>query len=94
MTRDWQDYIKDRIARSERASETAMCEAIKQKLDQQERAVMKAIAQVMVDEERQREGLQRRIETLERELAEMRDRETTRRLRAVPSTPPDAAMIA
>ena len=65
---------------------------IKDQLDKRERATMKAIAQVVVDEERQREGLQRRIETLEAEIAELRDRELGRRLRAVPSPP--SALIA
>ena len=37
--------------------------------------------------------LEKRCAALEAELAEMRDRETTRRLRAVPSSPP-AALIA
>ena len=38
-------------------------------------------------------ALEKRCAALEAEVRELRDRETTRRLRAVPSTPPDA-MIA
>jgi hypothetical protein len=35
-------------------------------------------------------ALEKRCADLERELSEMKDRETTRRLRAVPPSPPDA----
>ena len=62
---------------------------IRQQLDRQERAMMKAIAQVVIEEERAREALGERVKALEAEVAELRDRETTRRLRAVPSTPPE-----
>jgi hypothetical protein len=54
---------------------------------------MKAVAQVVVDEERAREALQRRIEQLEREISELNGRDIDRRLRAVPSAPPES-MIA
>jgi hypothetical protein len=81
MTRDWQNYIKDQIARSERASEVAMCGAIKQALDARERAVMKAVAQIVVAEERAREALAERVKALEAEIATLRG---ARGLRAVP----------
>lgn len=66
---------------------------IRAQLDAQQRAMMKAVAQVVVDEERAREALQRRIEQLEREISELKGRDIDRRLRAVPSAPPES-MIA
>ena len=37
-------------------------------------------------------ALEKRCAQLESEIRELKDRETTRRLRAVPSTPPDATI--
>lgn len=64
---------------------------IREQLDARERAMRRAVAQVVVEEERAREALERRCERLETELAELRNRldqeRGARGLRAVPSTP-------
>ena len=69
---------------------------IRQQLDKRDRAMTRAIATALVDEERQREALERRCAALETELAELRNRLDQERgqrgLRAVPSSP--AALIA
>ena len=57
---------------------------ITRQLDRHERHVLRAVAQVVVDEERQREALERRCAALETEIAEF-DQERSPRLRAVPT---------
>ena len=59
---------------------------ITRQLDRHERHVLRAVAQVVVDEERQREALERRCAALETEIAEF-DQERSPRLRAVPTAP-------
>jgi hypothetical protein len=57
---------------------------IKQQIDRQERCTMRAVAQVVVEEERQREALGERVKALEADLAELRDRlDQGKRLRAM-----------
>ena len=60
---------------------------IQRQIAQHERTMSRAIAQVLVEEERQREALAERVATLEAELAELRTelREIPRGLRAVSS---------
>ena len=48
--------------------------------------MLRAVAQVVVDEERQREALERRCAALETEVAEF-DQKRSPRLRAVPTAP-------
>jgi|tagenome__1003787_1003787.scaffolds.fasta_scaffold19916190_1 hypothetical protein len=78
ITRGWQDYIRDQ-------------------LDRRDRAILRAVAVAVIDEERARvqeiATLRDQVASLERDLAELKGRETDRRLRAVPSTP-TSAMIA
>jgi hypothetical protein len=61
---------------------------IRRELEAQQRATMKAVAQVVIDEERAREALQRRVEQLETEIAELRQERGGSRLRAVPAAAP------
>ena len=69
---------------------------IQRELDKRERAMMRAVAQVVVDEERQREALGERVKALEAEIAnlraELRDHQEPgqRSLRAVPASSPSA----
>ena len=65
---------------------------ITRQLDRCERHVLRAVAQIVVDEERQREALERRCAALETEIAELRnrldqDRGGSRMIRAVPPAP-------
>jgi S-adenosylmethionine:diacylglycerol 3-amino-3-carboxypropyl transferase len=69
---------------------------IRRELDRRDRAVLRATAQVVIEEERARQALERRCAALEAELAELREllkQDRSRGLRSVPASGP-AAMIA
>ena len=69
MTRQWQDYIEQRLDRRDRIAA---------------RAIAQSIGKDLV-------AAERRIEQLEREIAELKNRDLDRRLlRAVPSSGPPA----
>jgi hypothetical protein len=59
---------------------------ISRQLDRRDRLMARAIAETIGKDI---VALERRCAALEAELAELRDRETTRRLRAVPASPPN-----
>jgi hypothetical protein len=59
---------------------------ITRQLDRRERHVLRAVAHVVVDEERKREALEQRCAALETEVAES-DQKRSPRLRAVPTAP-------
>ena len=63
---------------------------IREQLDARERAMRRAVAQVVVEEERQRQALGERVTTLEADIANLRaelraNQERSRGLRAVAS---------
>jgi uncharacterized protein YceH (UPF0502 family) len=68
---------------------------IRRQLDKRDRVMSRAVAQVLVEEERQREALGQRVATLEAEIAELRNRlDQERGRRGLKAVLTDGAQIA
>jgi hypothetical protein len=68
---------------------------IRRQLDKRDRVMSRAVAQVLIEEERQREALGQRVATLEAEIAELRNRlDQERGRRGLKAVLTDGAQIA